>query len=264
MLWYKNTLADTFFSSSHGGASESAYYIWGTSMEKYPYLCGVTDPYEETIADKNSYSSWTVNYTAGELTKRLQGYGYGTNTSIDHLELTYSELGNVIKVKVAYANGQSNTITPRTSPGIRSAFGVNSIRFTVNGQTVQEGSGSKPTAGGGYAVNGTGSLSSLEGLYTISGSGTTEKAGEDLYVISGTGKTSKLEEGSGSNENTGGTNQGGGTVTVSGSSYVFTGSGWGHQVGMSQYGANAMARLGFSYDEIVEFYFPGTQVGDYQ
>ena len=33
---------------------------------------------------------------------------------------------------------------------------------------------------------------------------------------------------------------------------------------MSQYGANAMARLGFSYDEIVEFYFPGTQVGDYQ
>ena len=264
VLWYKNTLADTFFSSSHGGASESAYYIWGTSMEKYPYLCGVTDPYEETIADKNSYSSWTVTYSASALAKRLQGYGYGTNTSIDHLELTYSELGNVIKVKVAYANGQSNTITPRTSPGIRSAFGVNSIRFTVNGQTVQEGSGSKPAAGGGYAINGTGSLSSLEGLYTISGSGTTEKVGEDLYVISGTGKTSKLEEGSGSNENTGGTNQGGGTVTVSGNSYVFTGSGWGHQVGMSQYGANAMARLGFSYDEIVEFYFPGTQVGDYQ
>ena len=264
VLWYKNTLADTYFSSSHGGASESAYYIWGTNMDNYPYLCGVLDPYEETIADKNSYSSWTVKYTSAELSKRLQGYGYGTNTSIDRLELTYSELGNVIQVKVCYANGQSNTITPRSKVGIRSAFGVNSIRFSVNGQTVQEGSGSKPSQDGGYALNGSGSLASLEGLYTISGSGTTEKAGEELYAISGTGNTSKLEENSNSDENTGGSNQGGGTVTVSGSSYVFNGSGWGHQVGMSQFGANAMARLGFSYDEIVEFYFPGTYVGDYQ
>lgn len=264
VLWYRETLADTFFSSSHGGASESAYYIWGTNMDKYPYLCGVEDPYEETVADKNSNSSWTVKYTSSELTKRLQSYGYGTNTSVDRLELTYSALGNVIQVKVCYANGQSNTITPRSKVGIRSAFGVNSIRFTVNGQTLQEGSGSKPSTGGGYAVNGSGTLTSLEGLYTISGSGTTEQAGEDLYAISGTGKTSKLEENSGSGENTGGSNQGGGTVTVSGSSYVFNGSGWGHQVGLSQYGANAMAQLGFSYDEIVEFYFPGTQVGDYQ
>ena len=264
VLWYKNNLADTFFSSSHGGASESAYYIWGTNMENYPYLCGVVDPYEETVADKNSYSSWTVKYTSAELTKRLQGYGYGTNTSISRLELTYSELGNVIQVKVCYANGQSNTITPRTKVGIRSAFGVNSIRFTVNGQTAQAGSGNASSAGGGYALNGSGSLSSLEGLYTISGSGTTEKVGEELYAISGTGQTSKVEENSGSSGSSGGSNQGGGTVTVSGSSYVFNGSGWGHQVGMSQYGANAMARLGFSYDEIVEFYFPGTKVGDYQ
>ena len=73
-----------------------------------------------------------------------------------------------------------------------------------------------------------------------------------------------MEESSGSSGSSGGSNQGGGTATVSGSSYVFNGSGWGHQVGMSQYGANAMARLGFSYDEIVEFYFPGTKVGDYQ
>jgi stage II sporulation protein D len=45
---------------------------------------------------------------------------------------------------------------------------------------------------------------------------------------------------------------------------VFTGSGNGHQVGMSQYGANAMAKLGFSYDQIVEFYFPGIEVGLYK
>ena len=29
---------------------------------------------------------------------------------------------------------------------------------------------------------------------------------------------------------------------------------------MSQYGALAMAERGFSYDEIIEFYYPGTYV----
>jgi len=56
----------------------------------------------------------------------------------------------------------------------------------------------------------------------------------------------------------------GGTVTVSASTYEFEGSGWGHQMGMSQFGAYAMANLGFAFDEICEFYYPGTKVGPYQ
>ena len=53
-------------------------------------------------------------------------------------------------------------------------------------------------------------------------------------------------------------------MTTSGSSYVFAGGGWGHQVGMSQFGANAMAKQGFTYDQILKFYFPGVQVGTYR
>ena len=259
VLWYKNMLAETFYSSSHGGASESAYHIWGTDITKYPYLRGVIDPYEQTIADRNSYSSWTVSYSAAELTTRLQGYGFGTNTSISRLELTYSELGNVIQVKICYANGQSNTITPRTKPrAIRALFGVNSIRFTVNGQTV---SVVPPTPGGSHSINGgTGTISGLDGIYVITGNGATAAIGNDPYVISGKGSTGALNT---DDADTGGRNEGGGMVVVSGSSYVFKGSGWGHQVGMSQFGANAMARLGFAYDDICEFYFPGTQVGPY-
>ena len=36
--------------------------------------------------------------------------------------------------------------------------------------------------------------------------------------------------------------------------------GFGHRVGLSQYGAWAMAERGFSYDEIIEFYYPGAVV----
>ena len=36
---------------------------------------------------------------------------------------------------------------------------------------------------------------------------------------------------------------------------VFFVTGYGHGVGMSQYGAKAMAELGYTYDEILEFYY---------
>jgi SpoIID/LytB domain protein len=36
------------------------------------------------------------------------------------------------------------------------------------------------------------------------------------------------------------------------------GSGWGHGVGMSQYGAYAMARAGWTHAQILEHYYPGT------
>lgn len=39
--------------------------------------------------------------------------------------------------------------------------------------------------------------------------------------------------------------------------YTFTGSGWGHGVGMSQYGARAMAANGWSADQILTTYYSG-------
>ena len=43
-------------------------------------------------------------------------------------------------------------------------------------------------------------------------------------------------------------------------SYTFTGSGWGHSVGMSQWGAYGMAQQGFDYKEILKFYFTGIEI----
>jgi stage II sporulation protein D len=38
------------------------------------------------------------------------------------------------------------------------------------------------------------------------------------------------------------------------------GNGWGHGVGMSQYGAKALAQFGYNYGEILTFYYPGTRL----
>lgn len=263
VVWYGDELAATFYSSSHGGASESAKHVWGTNMSKYPYLCGVEDPYEETADDINGYSPWTVNYTRNELTQKLQSRGYGIGTKVDELELTYSELGNVIELKVRWTNGQKNSFSP---DAIRSCFGLRSIRFAVNGETVRQTDHKeqqRPNTDG-YAVNDGGGLKGLDGLYVISGDGTVTAASEDLYVITGEGTVAPLEDETEEPKKPVGTNQGGGTVVVSGSEYVFEGRGWGHQIGMSQFGSYAMAKLGFTCEEIVEFYFPGTEVDDYE
>ena len=42
--------------------------------------------------------------------------------------------------------------------------------------------------------------------------------------------------------------------------FVITGRGWGHGVGMSQWGANGFARRGTSYDRILTHYYRGTSI----
>ncbi len=246
--WYGGEIIEAFYSASHGGASESVYNVWGSSLEQYPYLCGVTDPYEADLAEKNRYSSWTVSYTEDELARQLQSKGYNAASGIDSLTLTYSELGNVIRVRVTYRNGESNDIKPSS---MRSAFDISSIRFTVNGAGVPAGGEDGDQEG----------LTERTHYTVISGGGSMSQAElGDLYAISGSGGLVPAEEYVVEGETTAPATPADTQVTVRGDNYVFQGAGNGHQLGMSQYGAWAMAERGFSYDEIVEFYYPGTEV----
>lgn len=49
-------------------------------------------------------------------------------------------------------------------------------------------------------------------------------------------------------------------ATAAGATFVITGRGWGHGVGMSQYGALGFARRGMPYTRILAHYYPGTQI----
>ena len=52
------------------------------------------------------------------------------------------------------------------------------------------------------------------------------------------------------------------TVTWDGAQFTFDVTGYGHGVGMSQYGANAMAKEGSTFREILTWYYTGAQVGE--
>lgn len=49
--------------------------------------------------------------------------------------------------------------------------------------------------------------------------------------------------------------------TASAATFVFSGRGYGHGAGMSQYGAMGQANDGKTYAEILRFYYPGTEIG---
>lgn len=261
-----------YYSSCHGGGSERIDRVWSSNFAKFPYICGVNDPYEQLVAHLNSYSYWKKTFTKADLLQRLQANGYGYNTSIDSLELTYSEFGNVIGVTVNYTNGKSNSFTPKgTKFGVRSLFGgLSSLHFTINGQGASSGTQVETTpnetVSGGITVNEQEKLNLDSHLYVLTGNGRTARIDpEEIYVVTGNGEVGRLGAEIGSDESGSSVSTPTQTVvTITGNTYVLEGSGNGHQLGMSQYGAYAMAEEGFDYDEIVEFYYPGVEVDFYQ
>ena len=50
------------------------------------------------------------------------------------------------------------------------------------------------------------------------------------------------------------------SISVEGDTITIVTKGYGHRVGMSQYGADAMAATGKTYPEILAYYYPGTQL----
>lgn len=50
------------------------------------------------------------------------------------------------------------------------------------------------------------------------------------------------------------------TIDISGDTITFTSNGSGHGVGMSQYGADGMAKEGYTYKKILSHYYSGTEI----
>lgn len=242
-LYSGGSLVDAVYFSSDGGATEDAKNVWGTNAS---YLIGKADPYEATITIP-SYA-YTVNYTAAQMTSILQKNGYSIGTVKNAYVSQFTNVGNAYKVTFVDTSGKTLTVTGSKccSALYSSAYGksVRSMRFKISG-----GTGDTGETDGYYVNEDSSKLNSLTGTYAISGSGTVSAfSGTDPYVITSSGKTA-LSAASGS------------ASTASSDSFVVTGTGYGHNVGMSQYGANAMAKKGLSYTDILNFYYTNVTIG---
>ena len=221
-LMYNGNLTETLFFSCSGGHTSNAKYVWGSSI---PYLTGVADPYENP--NEVARYNWTKTYTIDEIQARLTATGVNIGAVTDIRTTIEPTTGQVIELEIIGTSGTQKDTNDKT----RTWMGWDKLysqRYTVTPVTGQT---SQIMA---YSAEG---MEAAQGYTAISGKGTTSVANIPVSVISSKG-TSAIEA----------------DITA----FQFDGHGWGHGVGMSQYGAKGMADQGFTYDRILAFYYPGT------
>jgi len=243
-LYYGGDLVqNAVYHSSNGGATEDCVNVWGGDKA---YLQGKEDPFEAEI-DIPNYE-WSVTYTAEELTWILEQKEYDIGTVKDVYVSEYTDLGNVREITFE-GSRKDLVVTGETCRTIfySSTYGksVKSMRFGING--------SMPVSGGknsGVYVNDDDTkLKTLEGVTVLSGKGTLSTLEGDSFTVLTADGTNTVKAGSGKNASSSGSKNSKKGV------FVIEGMGSGHNLGMSQYGAKAMAEAGYDYDEILEFYF---------
>ena len=218
------------YSSSNGGYSSASEDTWS---EAVPYLRPIEDAYE--ISGKQWERSFTLPQIQLLLTEDI-----GSVMSV-YIGKT-APSGRVLELIIEGTYG-SKTLTKE---GIRTFFShsgggmLESTNFIMRDVNMPEASGPVYVAG----VDSVAQKLFMD-LYILTAGGESVHVPSTVTVV---GKDSSMVYGA-----SGGSQQG--------SMVVFTGRGWGHGAGMSQFGAKDMAEAGFDYVQILKYYYTGIEVG---
>jgi stage II sporulation protein D len=223
---YRGAPIEALYSANAGGVTEDSENVFANAL---PYLRSVPSPADE-IAKESSWGrtsyEWTRELSAMQLREFLQrrGLNVGTPTAI---ELTgVSPTGRVVGAKII-GTGGTQTIGKDRS---RYYFGLMSSLFAV--KVLPTGASER------VAVTNADRLSALE----ILGAHVAQTSFEVVRDANGNELGLQVT----------------GYVYELPATFVFTGKGFGHGVGMSQWGAQGMALKGASYQQILAHYYVGT------
>ncbi|WP_432199324.1 SpoIID/LytB domain-containing protein [Anoxybacillus gonensis] len=229
---YQNEPIAAYFHSSSGGNTENSENVWSGAV---PYIRSVSDPYDRHAS--NPHYGWNGKVATNVVSSKFKL----TNEQVVSLRVTQkTSAGSVQQMEATVYNpdtGQKRTVQARPSfvsspDAFRSFFGVSlkSIAFDVKGNAnvkVKLADGSEQTVD--HIVGYT--LQTNSGQTIISnGNASIRTENETIYY-----PTAPTE-------------------------FTFTGNGWGHRLGMSQWGARSMAEKGFTYDQILKYYYKGIEV----
>jgi len=219
----------SYFSSS-GGATDNSENVW---FEARPYLRSVNE-----IIEHNPMV-WERQFTWAQLTQAANSAGFNIGTvnaiSVSHI----NESGRAAEITLFGTNGQRIISREANIRNFFSSIGgaLPSSNFTITGAL--------PTTQPVTVTNGTQNFNApLNNLQVLNTSGAVSTA-HMAYVFDGT-NTRRINSTP--------------TTASGGSGITIAGRGWGHGVGMSQLGAEGMARIGFSFWEILQHYYTGVEI----
>jgi len=233
---YNGSAAMTFYHAISGGSTITYNDAWDYSSNAYPYLVSVDTPLEDYAKYPNGV--WTKKVSKQELSDYLMGkskISSKLSTAIVNAEITqYLDNGYAYALTLTDVNG--DTATFRQSDEVRNILTayVKSPNFTISysaSLTVNDASSPIET--------------STDQIYAISadssGNTSVSNISPDIKAITDNGYKD---------------------IGIDDSTYIFNGKGWGHGVGISQYGIYDMVKLGYKYDEIIKTYFPTVEIVD--
>lgn len=240
VAFFNGEVINATYSSSNGGVIASSEEVWGN---KYPYLVVKSDPYSTNTPNVD----WKVEVTRDNLDEIL---AQKTNKrNFTGLKLQKNSLGRVNNVIVSYNDGDVKLSANK----FRLLFGSSKFRstlFDVNKKV--ESVNRKPMPLKEKTIVVASTPGPNEGVvFDI-----VKLTDEEMNKIS---KVQNLGISAPNSAEAGGQNIIETAVDFS-DKYVFYGKGFGHSVGLSQFGANEMAKQGFKYLDILNFYYPGIEV----
>lgn len=223
---------NAFFHSSSGGHTENSENVWSSPL---PYIKAVPDPYD--VHPSNSNNAWTETIQRNTIEQKL----FGSGVRLVDLKVTERSptAGSVQKVTATgvRANGETVKVTVPNGSGpdsLRSAFGASlkSINFRI-----------EPSSAGMKVRTANGSVQDVPTVY---GTKMRTANGQDVTVTANevpirTASSTVFAQ-------------------TNSTAYTFKGSGWGHRLGMSQWGARGMAEAGKTYDDILTHYYTGVKI----
>lgn len=227
MVYYNNKVIPTYFFATSGGSTESSEDAWST---KRSYLQSVPDFYERDAFGV----SWQVTMTKEKISSLLLENDIEITPLFDLYPVKYSKTG---RIDTLQAFSLAHFITLRGTT-IRTVLNLYSTKFKI----VKKGE--IPDKVSILSASGV-SEGRISEMYIVSAGGV-KKASDELeqYIVQSDSNLWNYPR----------------LAPTGSDELLFAGMGYGHGVGMSQYGAKGMAEAGFTYKEIIEYYFTGAVV----
>jgi len=264
MIYYADKLIQAFYHSTSGGKTENSENVWSAAL---PYAVGVDDKYSDN--SNSPYTKWQKTYAQDEIIKKLNSDGHNVsqlygieikevskNNRVlqcvfltDCGEISYKKenarlLLGLMSSWFTIENGSvfyftnEETIDSKKSEDIKGQVEIPSRGGILDTITDEKDENEKEdTSDDAKSIKV--DSGSILGKYAISSSGTKIVSQEKLAFISTIGVK---------------------IIDTNSTQYSFDGRGWGHGIGMSQYGAKEMAEEGFTYDEILKHYYTGVTI----
>ena len=271
VLTASGEIVPLFFHSHSGGITDNSENVWNAPLT---YIKSTLDLY--SIGYPNT--DWSVTMHRAEIEQKLiaNGYSIGSLLSINIVERAAS--GRVTKLELIGSLSQA-TLSKEKIRSVLGSTTLKSLLFSFDVGTAVTNTSSASTSSSAVTPTITPSLTPVSSNQSVAPLVMTSNAGifgefiesNKLSIFeSGQTTTKSVDKAALGRASDIYTNPVQATVPymynstesfdMSSGSVIFYGHGYGHGLGMSQFGAKKMAEMGMSFEEILSFYYKDTQL----